>query len=129
MKKQTQIIEQNDLDLSQYDWESLLAYREKLNAQKEEAEAGLSVINSELLVKLKEEKINGKVVGDWSISKATRITYDISLPEAEQYGAVKRSVDQTILKQLAKSGVEIPNEKKTEYVLVKEVVKNNETEQ
>lgn len=124
MKKQTQIIEQNDLDLSQYGWEELLAYREKLNAQKEEAEAGLSVINTELLAKLKEEKINGKVVGDFSISKATRITYDISLPEAEQYGAVKRSVDQTILKQLAKSGVEIPNEKRTEYVLVKEVNKS-----
>src|SRR5438128_2731736 len=124
MKTQTQPIEQNELDLSQYSWDSLLAYREKLNADKEEAEAALKVINDELLIKLAEEKLSGKIVGQWSISKATRISFDISIPEARVFGAVKETIDQAVLKKLKAKGIEIPNEKRTEYVLVREVARH-----
>lgn len=104
-------------------WQQLLDMREKANIAKEEIEAGLSVVNEELLERLKKEKINGKVVGNWGISKATRYSFETTLEEAEALGAVKQTVDQAKLKKLISSGIKIPGTKVSEYVMVRQVEK------
>lgn len=111
-------------DLQEFSWEDLLLQREKINLQLEQLEAAQKILSGEMLDRLNLEKISGKVVESWSISKATRISFDLSVEDARAYGAIKETVDQSVLKKLKNSGVEIPNEKRTEYVLVREVAKS-----
>jgi hypothetical protein len=122
-----QIKPQGQIDLSQSTWEELLKLREKLSFALENAEAGLKEISAIMLEMLQKEKINGKIVGDWSISKATRLSFTTPIEKAQELGAVKTSIDQAKLKALFQKGiVPVEDMKKTEYVLVREVVKNTE---
>lgn len=105
-------------------WQELLVTREKAVLAKEELEASIKVINDEMLERLKEEKINGKVIDNYSISKATRYSFDVDLKKAKELGAVKEMVDQALLKQMYFKGVKFDGIKTTEYILVREVIKD-----
>lgn len=111
---------------AQVSYEELLKTREELMAKKEELEAALSVISDELLFRLTEEKISGKIVGNYSITKATRVSFDVSLETAQALGATKEVIDQAVLKKQLAAGVDVPGMKKTEYIMVREVVKGGE---
>lgn len=115
-----------DLPISETTWDDLLLAREKAVIVKEEMEASLAVISEEMLHRLAEEKINGKIVGGWSISKATRYSFDTDLKTAKEYGATKEVIDNSKLKELHLKGIEIPGTKKSEYVMVKEIKKSED---
>ena len=112
--------------ISELAWEELLDRREVVNELKENLEAELKVLSEEFLLRLQEEKVNGKIVNNWAISKATRYGFDTTLEQAQELGAVKTVVDSAALKALHTKGILVPGVKKTEYVMVREVVKNNE---
>jgi threonine dehydrogenase-like Zn-dependent dehydrogenase len=106
-------------------WEELLSQREHLNHIVEEYEAGLKVLSDEFLFRLNEQKINGTVVGNYSISKSVRYGFDTTFDEAKELGAIKPTIDQAALKALHLGGkVSVPGVRKTEFVTVREVVKN-----
>jgi hypothetical protein len=106
-------------------YEEILEQRENANHIMEQIKASVDVLNEELKLRLTEEKISGKVVGNWAISKATRVSFDIPLEEAEALGATKMVVDQTKLKSMLKKGVAIPGIKKSEYIIVRAVEKED----
>ena len=107
-------------------WEDLLELREKVMMQKEELEATVKVLSEEFLHRLAEEKLSGKVVGNYSISKAVRYGFETTLEQATELGATKTVVDPTALKKLMQKGIIIPGVKKTEYCMVRTVEKNTE---
>lgn len=115
------------IDPIKMSWEDLLLLREKYNAEKENIDAALSVISHECLERLQQEKVNGKVVGNYSISKSTRYGFDTTLAEAQELGATKLVVDASALKAIHLGGkVTVPGVKKTEYVMIREVVRSSE---
>lgn len=110
--------------VSKMSWENLLARREAVIQVLENLEAEKQILSDEFLARLQEEKISGKVIGNWSISKATRYGFDTTLEQAQELGAVKTVVDQMALKKLFQKGIDIPGAKKTEYCMVREVTKS-----
>lgn len=75
------------------------------------------------------EKIetNGEIIGDYSVVKAKRVNFRVDLEKAEELGATKKAVDNTALKRLYDSGVEIPHTI-TEYLLIKPVTRSKQVE-
>lgn len=121
MKKQTET--EHEKTITDLTWGELLARREILTASIEELEAEKKVLSDEFLFRLQEEKTNGKVVGNWSISKATRYSFETTMAEARELGAVKETIDASVLKQQHLKGIKVPGVKKIEYAIVREVVK------
>ncbi len=85
--------------------------------EQEDIEATIKVIKDELVTRM---DTNGEIIGDYSLTKAKRINFKVTLDEAKELGAVKPAIDNTILKQLYDKGIEIAHEV-TEYLLIKAV--------
>lgn len=130
MKKSEKIVEAEVVDkaFSEMTWEELLIRREALNGVIENLEAEKKILSDEFLYRLNEEKISGKVVGNWSISKSTRYSFDTTVDQAKELGAAEQKwvIDTATLKQLVQKGTQVPGTKKIEYVNVREVVKSTE---
>lgn len=121
------MIQETNIELpetvSEITWEELLQYREKMSVAKEAMEAALKVISDECLERLNKEKLNGKLVGNFTVTKISKMSFDTSLESAQELGATKMVVDQGALKKLFLEGIPVPGVKKTEYVMIKEVSK------
>ncbi len=90
----------------------------------EETEAQVKMIKDELQDRLKAMKITGTKVNNWYVARATRYSFpDVLMSQAEELGAVKKSVDQMKLKALYDKGIKLPV-KVTEYILIREVKQN-----
>lgn len=126
----TQKTQQNSVQaLTEVSYEELLTKRERLSHTKEEIEAALSEISFILLDRLNEEKVHGKIIGEWSLSKATRYSFTTPLDKAKEIGAIKETIDQTKLKAAFQKGIIPESEvKRTEYLLVRLIEKNTESE-
>lgn len=86
----------------------------------EDMEAQVKTIKTELFGRI---ETSGEIIGDYSVVKAKLVTFpDVTLEQAQEFGAVKQAVNVTILKNLYQSGIEVPH-KVTEYLIIKEVNK------
>jgi hypothetical protein len=112
--------------LQELTWDELLTRREALLQVIENLEAEKSAMSAEFLARLQDEKLSGKVVGNWSITKAARISFDVTIEQARELGAVKETIDQPTLKKMYQSGVNVPGIKRTEYITVRQVDANKE---
>lgn len=114
-----------EASISELTWDQLLTRREAVITLQEELEAELSVIKDEIVSRLDEEKINGKIVGDKNIS--VRTVYSTDKETAKELGAITVStserVNTTIIKELFQKGIEIKNLQITKTPLVTEVKK------
>lgn len=109
--------------------EKLLSTRQEFALAKEQMEAGMAVINEELLARLTKEKVTAKVVEGFTVSRVTRISFATTLAQAKELGAVKEAVDNDALKKLHYSGVIVPATKTSEYVTVRNLeAKDAETD-
>lgn len=119
-------MDQNKLP-SEMTFEEIIEFREKLNTQKEEIEAALSVLSDEIINRFKIEKVNGMVVGNIAITKVSRTVFEVTLEQAKDLGAIimKEVVDNDALKKLHALGVKVPF-RITEYVTIKEIKNGNE---
>lgn len=108
---------------SEMSWTELMEYRESILQQQEELEATISVIKDEMLAKLKEEGINGKPVGDKTIS--LRVSYTTDKDTAKELGAIKvvtqERIDVSMIKALVQKGVTVPNLQTIESVMVTDI--------
>ena len=96
----------------------------KLQYQKEEMEAAERVIKDALLEHLDKMKLDSQLVNNWSITRARRVSFKTDIEIARSLGAVKEAVDDTKLRQLDKSGVEIPGKQVTVYLLIRDISQN-----
>lgn len=117
----------NPEDLLGFTKKQLIEELEKLNLVYDETMANLVMIREEILHRLKQEKKDGEIVGDYQLRKSVRVTFKTSLEEAEELGAVKKAVDTQQLKNLSAQGVKIPGMKKTVYLSVRKL--QNETKE
>lgn len=117
-----------DMTPSEMSLEELVELRENINHRLEDLKASLSVFSDEILLRLKQDKLQGTVVGDRAISMVRRVSFDVTLTQAKELGAVKEAIDQDVLKKLDKAGVSIPNKKVSEYIRVSEVKRDAESD-
>lgn len=112
-------------DLQKLSLDELLEGYLKGIAALEELEASISVVRSEMANRLDAEKIKGTIVGEYSITKVTRVNFRPSLEQARELAATKtvETIDTQALKRLHDSGVEIPNTTTTDFVMVKPLQK------
>lgn len=98
-------------NLSELSWEELMEFRAKIIQEQENLEAAVSVIKDEMVARLEEEGMDGKIVGDKTIS--IRTSYTTDKETARELGAIKtvtsERIDVAMIKALYFKKVEIPN--------------------
>ena len=83
--------------------------------------ASMVMIRTEILARLEEEKIDGCLVGEYSVTKATRINFKTTLEQAGELGAVKQAVDTEALRKLHNKGIKVPGTSITIYLSVRRI--------
>jgi len=104
-------------------YEDILDMLSRANNALEQVEAYISVLKDELRIRLDEEQLSGKAVGNWGISKATRLSFKTTLEEAQALAATKEVPDPAKLKKLLAAGVAVPGVSKSEYIMVRQIEK------
>lgn len=115
----------NPEDLLKFTKEELINKLEELNIANEDLMASMVMIREEVMARLDEEKKDGEIIGDFSVTKTKRVTFKTSIEQAEELGAVKKAVDTTKLKKLYDKGIKIPETNVTVYLSVRKL--NQET--
>jgi len=98
---------------------TLIDLLESRNIIYEQIMAEMVMIREELLHRLEEAKIDAERIGEYSVTKAKRVSFKTSLEEAEVLGAVKKSVDTDQLKKLHNKGIKVPGVQTTIYLSVR----------
>ena len=93
----------------------------ELNFREEDIKAEMVMIRTELLHRLTEEKKDGELIGEYSITRAKRTTFVTTIAEAEPLGAVKQAVDTEALRKLVSKGITVPGKVVTEYLSVRRI--------
>lgn len=106
--------------------EELVGKLDKLNIDNEQIMAEMVMIRSEILARFEEEKKDGEIVGEYSLTKSKRVTFRTSLEQAEELGATKKAVDTAKLKTLYNKGVEVPGTQETIYLSVRRLQQKDE---
>lgn len=105
--------------------DELIELYKSLNNIVEEFEKNMQAIKTELASRM---TTNSEVIGNFSVTKATRVSFKTKLEEAKELGAVivEESVDTKKLKTLYEAGVTIPGVQETEYLTIKNIEKKGE---
>lgn len=91
----------------------------KLTYQEEEIVASKIVFRAEILERM---KLDAEVWGGYGITKVKRANYkDVTLEVAKSLGAVKETVDTTVLGKLHKKGVKIEGVKESIYPMIRDL--------
>ena len=108
--------DENPRSPDEYTDMQLVEARDSIDQQINQLEAAKKVITDELVDRLKQEKVTGKIVGQFQISRTKRFSFpDVTLEQAKELGAVSETINQTMLKTLWTKGVQLPV-KETEYL-------------
>jgi hypothetical protein len=89
---------------------------------KDIVEPALDALKTEMLARLQQENVKAKIVNQFSVTEAERIAFNVSVEEAEILNAVKKVVDQTVLKKLWQSGAKL-EPTITKYLMVRALKK------
>jgi hypothetical protein len=114
----------NPEDLLNKSKEELVDKLQEFNLQEEQVMASMVMIREELLNRLTEEKKDGELIGEYSIKKAIRISFKTSLEQAEELGAIKKSVDSNVLRKIHNKGVKVPGVVETTYLSVRRLAQD-----
>lgn len=103
--------------------EDLVERIERLNYKEEEVVAEKVEIRNEIGLRLKKEKRDSKIVGDWALTVYKKVTFKTSVPEAREFGATKteEKIDLDKLKKLYKAGANIPGIVESEQLRMSKV--------
>lgn len=115
------------MNVAKMSYEELLDKRDNANHIIDDAKSTLTVVNEEILRRLKEEELQGKVVDDWAVSRVTRFSYkNVSLETADALGCTKQAIDSVKLRKLYSSGVDVDGVGEYEYIRVTRVVDDDQ---
>ena len=102
--------------------EEIVKQIQKANSVIDEMTTANGVLKQEVLLRLREMKIDGTTAGGFALTKAKRmITTDVKFSEAEAFGAVKTVIDSIKIKKLVNSGTKIKGIKFIEYLIIRSV--------
>ena len=93
--------------------------------REEEVAAEKQAIKEEILTRM---DTDSEVVGNYSVTKAKRVSFSVTLDQARSLGAIKEAVDNDALKKMAAGGTEIPGMKVSLYPVIRELGKVKETQ-
>jgi hypothetical protein len=110
-------------DLLKLSKKKLIDKLQEFNIAYDEAMEVLVMIRSEIMARLDEENITGELIGEYEISKRTRVNIKVPIEKAKELGATKMEerVDDAKIKSLYASGVKIEGVNETEYLSVRRV--------
>lgn len=115
------------MEFTDQDYETLVEQYETMMAAKDDIESGMKAIRELLLEKMKNDNLQGTIVDEFALSVVKQTRYNsVPLEYAKQVSAVKQSVDTSKLRKLHQAGVNVPNVKEYEYVLIKRMEQDNE---
>jgi hypothetical protein len=106
-------------DLLTLSKEKLVDKLQELNLQEEQTMASMVMIREELLHRLEEEKKDGEIIGEYSVTKAKRVNFKTSIEQAQELGAIKQAVDTGVLRKLYNKGIKVPGVEITTYLSVR----------
>lgn len=83
---------------------------ERLGYKEEEVVAEKVEIRNEIGLRLKKQKRDSKIVGDWAVTVYKKVLFKTTVPQAREFGATKseEKIDLDKLKKLYKAGANIP---------------------
>ncbi len=105
-------------DLTNATKEQLVEAYAEACEKEEEIKAEKQVIKEELMSRM---DTDAEIIGDYSVSKVKRVTFETSVEDARRFGAVKEAIDTQVLSKVFKAGQEVPGVKVTQYLLIKNV--------
>lgn len=110
-------------DLLKLSKKKLVNKLQALNFEYDEKFTEMVMIREELLTRLKEEKKDGELVGEFSIKRATRVNFKTTLEQAMELGAVVQTekVDTKALRKIHDSGVKVPGVEIKVYLSVRRI--------
>jgi hypothetical protein len=101
--------------------EQLVERHEQVKFQLEELDAEAKIIREEFGDRLDKEHIDGKLVGDFNVTRKKMITFpDFPIEKAEELGAIKKAVDTTFLRKIHKT-MPIKGAQEVSYVTISHV--------
>jgi len=109
----------NPEDLLTLSKEELVNKLQEFNLKEEETMASMVMIREEILHRLDDEKKDGELVGEYSLTKAKRVSFKTTLDQAQEFGAVKQAVDSGVLRKLYNKGIKIPGVEISTYLSVR----------
>ena len=108
-------------DLIKLSKEKLIDKLQAFNLEEEQIMASMVMIRTEILARLEEEKVDGCLVGEYSVTKASRINFKTTLEQAQELGAIKQAVDTDVLRKLHNKGIKVPGTSITIYLSVRRI--------
>lgn len=109
----------NPEDLQKLSKEKLIEKLDEFNIEEEQIMASMVMIRTEILARLDEEKKDGELIGEFSVTKAKRISFKTTLDQAKELGAIKEAVDTGALRKLHNEGIKVPGTQITIYLSVR----------
>lgn len=109
----------NPEDLQKLSKEKLIEKLDEFNIEEEQIMASMVMIRTEILARLDEEKKDGELIGEFSVTKAKRISFKTTLDQAKELGAIKEAVDTSALRKLHNKGIKVPGTQITIYLSVR----------
>ena len=96
--------------LAEMSLQELVERVERLNYKEEEVVAEKVEIRNEIGMRLKKEKRDSKIVGDWAVTLYKKVLFKTTVTQAREFGATKseEKIDLDKLKKLYKAGANIP---------------------
>ena len=116
----------NPEDLIKLSKEKLIEKLEAFNIKYDEAMQNMVMIRQEILTRLEEEKKDGELIGEYSVTKAKRVNFKTTLEQAQELGAIKQAVDTAVLRKLDSKGIKIPGKEITVYLSVRRISQDEE---
>lgn len=108
-------------DLLKLSKEKLVEKLWKFNDKYDDAMASMVMIREEILARFEEENKDGELIGEYELSKRTRINIKTPIEKARELGATKREevIDRPKLTSMHKSGAKIEGVTETIYLSVR----------
>jgi len=108
--------------------EELVERHEELRFMLEELDAEAKIIREEFGDRLDNEHIDGKLVGDYNVSRKKMTTFpDFPIEKAREFGAIKEAIDTTLLRKINKT-TPIEGAKEVSYVTISQSKPKEEIE-
>lgn len=108
--------------------EDLIVRFDNIGYQEEELGAEKAIIRQELAARLKGQKLDSKIVGEYSLTLYSATRFKTTVAQARDLGATvtEEKVDLTALKKLYKAGAKVPGVETSESLRIGKVKEKEE---
>lgn len=101
--------------------EELVSEMEHVNTLIEQLQAGVMIFKEELQNRLEADKVNGRIIGNKTVTIVSRVSFATTLEQAREFNAIAEAVDTKMLKKMHDNGVPIPGVKVSRFLSVRDI--------